>query len=297
MAGDWVTILCMSKYSAKQDAILRAGQKILARSFDLAEQNSATNQQFTPEQIHQLRVNTKKLRALVQLYRPYCGKNAIKSVEQKIKRVADAFSGARDAHVMYATLCALVEVYSAEELHNVQPLLQYYAGKHQNIHSAPPALDLHKALHTIAETWQKKIRPKRQPDFEQGLEHSYQKARKLAFDAESLDEDELYHQCRKWVKYYLYQVQLSPYKKTPIVKPYVTEIKALAELLGQFHDRCELERALNKLLNKKTSHIQELESAATLMLSWLVEQKRADKERCQHYFQQLFSQTHNPVSH
>lgn len=283
----------MSKYSAKHDPILKAGEKLIGRAL-----KSLPNQQtLTPDQVHELRVCTKKVRALIQLYRPFSGKTSIKQVEQKIKRLADAYAGSRDAHVLHETLHEMAQTYSSGQDQDIVPLLQYYEQRNKKRQSAQPDIDPLQSLQTIQESWKKKIRPKHQPNFEQGMEYSYHKARKLAFDAESLDEDELYHQCRKWVKYYLYQMQMSVYKTKPDAKPHIKSVKALAELLGNFHDRCVLETALNKLLQKRHGSSESLESAALLMLSWLMEQKRTDKEQCHVYFEQLFSHSQVPILH
>lgn len=272
------------------DPIYQAAQKVVAR----AQKLLVKGQPLTADSIHELRVCTKKLRALLQLYRPFCSKTAIKAVEQKLKRLADAFAGTRDAQVQYETLCQLANLYCGDNQGDVLPVLEFFSVRKEKLKAAPD-IDVEEALDAVMKTWHKKLHPKGPPGFDEGLKFSYQKASKLAFDAECCDEDGSYHECRKWVKFYLYQAQLCQYKKHEAVKLYLQSVKQLAELLGLFHDRCELENALNVLLEKKAHNSLQLESAALLMLSWLMEQKRADKENFHSYFEQLFSYSDNPI--
>lgn len=281
----------MSKDKTKHDPILKVGEKVIANTLRRLQQG----QPPSPEQVHELRVCTKKVRALLQLYRPFCGKTSIKNVEQKVKKLADGYSGFRDAQVLEETLVRLTQLYGQDQQQDVQLLLTYFAERNQKVQSKPPSLDPVKTLKNIEDTWKSKIRPKGKASFDVGMEYSYQKARKLAFAAESTDQDDTYHECRKWVKYYLYQLQMSPYKKLPDSKTHIGLIKQLAELLGLFHDRCELEFALNDLLQSKSNEAKALHTAALLMLSYLVEQKRADKEQCLGFFEMLFSFSCNPI--
>ena len=282
----------MNKDSKRQDPVYKTAKKLVDRNLAVMDGPAA----LTPEQVHEVRVCTKKLRALIQMYRPHCGKNAIKAVEKKTKRIADQYSGARDAQVMHQTLVQLAEMYCAEQGEDVAPLLAHYADANAKIQQVSPhsEFDLQQAFSKLMDSWQKQIRPKANTDFALGLEFSYQQARKLAFEAETLDQDECYHHCRKWVKYYLYQINLFVNKNDPIDE-LVDSLKALAELLGLFHDRCVLEASLNGLLQSQPSPNLALESACLLMLSWLVEQKRLDKANCQNFFEQLFSHSNSPV--
>lgn len=279
----------MKKDKRKHDPIFKAGQKAIAKT----QKQLSEHAPLTPEQVHEVRICTKKVRALLQLYRPFCGKTAIKAVEQKVKKLADGLAGSRDAHVLQQTLSQLAKAYGSDQ--DIQPLMEYFAQLNEKAQRTAPTVHPAKSLKNIEEAWKNKIRPKREPDFDEGMEFSYQKARKLAFDAESSDQDETYHECRKWAKYYLYQLQMSHYKKQADTKAHIALVKQLAELLGQFHDRCVLESALNDLLQGKAKRAQALETAALLMLSYLAEQKRLDKERCHRFFESLFSYSCNPI--
>ena len=83
-------------------------------------------------------------------------------------------------------------------------------------------------------------------------------------------------------------------KPRPRDKALIKQLKALGELLGEFHDRCVLEQSLNRILDKPLED-EALEQAVLLMLTWLIEQKRLDKKRCQVWFEGVFLRPHNSV--
>lgn len=249
---------------------------------------------LSPALVHKLRVCTKRLRALLQLYRPVAGKGAIRAVEQPIKELADSWSGQRDAVVLYETLCHLAEHYHQSNEQDLQPLLQWYEARLTGGGAAVVPMDPVAALQGIKLLWKEKLKGRKVPDFESGVEFAYHRARKLAYEAEAEDDDEVYHRCRKWAKYYLYQLQMLVPEPRPRDKALIKQLKRLGERLGEFHDRCVLEASLNQLLAGKPGE-DALEQAALLMLTWLVEQKRQDKQACQGLFESVFARPHNPV--
>ena len=268
--------------------------KLLKKIRVEASASAAESYTLSPAQVHSLRVCTKRLRALLQLYRPVASKTAVKTVDQAIKALARSYSGQRDAVVQYETLCHLVDLYQQSHGSDMQPLLDYFETRlHQEVDAATP-MKPEAAFESILQTWQEKLRGKEQPDFNSGLEYAYRKARKLAYEAEASDDDEVYHQCRKWTKYYLYQLQMLVDKPRPRDKALIKQLKALGELLGEFHDRCVLEQSLNRILDNPLED-EALEQAVLLMLTWLIEQKRLDKKRCQSWFEGVFSRPHNSV--
>ncbi|MCP5014596.1 MAG: CHAD domain-containing protein [Ketobacter sp.] len=257
-----------------------------------ASPDAAVLTSLPPHLVHRLRVCTKRLRALLQLYRPVASKATIKAVERPIKALADSWSGQRDAVAQYETLCHLVEVFQQSNDQDMQPLMRCFEVRLQQVAVKAEPLEPIAALERIQQLWKDSLKGKKAPDYESGVEFAYRKARKLAYEAESSDDDEVYHWCRKWTKYYLYQLQMIVAEPRPRDKALIKQLKQLGELLGGFHDRCVLEQALNGLLAKKQD--EALEQAALLMLSWLMEQKRVDKSQCQGLFESVFARPHNP---
>jgi len=242
----------MSKSSKASDPVFKVAKKrvkklLKAVARERSEASAAeTAPALSPKLVHKLRVTSKRLRALLQLYRPVASKKAVKTVEQAVKALAKSYSGQRDALVQYQTLGQLVEEYRAGEDRDLQPLLCYFA-EHLEAHQRDTRTPMAPtpALEEILDLWQQQLPGKQAPDCQEGMEFTYSRARKLAFEAESRDDDELYHQCRKWTKYYLYQAQMLVKKPRPKDKALIDDLKQLGVLLGDFHDRCVLEQNLN----------------------------------------------------
>ena len=278
-------------FKLAQQRVSKLLKKIQAEAPDAS---AAVPHTLSPVLVHSLRVCTKRLRALLQLYRPVAGKTAIRAVDQSIKALANSYSGQRDAVVQYETLCHLVEQYQQSHGCDMQPLLDHFSACLLEENEVATPMEPNAGFQDILARWQSKLKGKKQPDFESGLEYAYRKARKLAYEAEASDDDEVYHQCRKWAKYYLYQLQMLLDKPRPRDKALIRQLKALGELLGVFHDRCVLEQSLNRILTKPVRD-EALEQATLLMLTWLIEQKRLDKKQCQEWFEGVFSRPHNGV--
>ncbi len=281
----------MAKPLPKSDPIFKSAKKRIAKVL----QPIADGEPLTEEQIHEVRVCTKKLRALLQLYRPVCSKSVLRAVDHSIRNLARSFSSARDAYIQFCMLERMTQAFNEDNQNNMQPLLDHYRLHVDQEEMIPTALEVRDGFDDLLQIWREKIKLKSTPDFADGLDYTYKHARKLAYDAESSDDDELYHECRKWVKYYLYQLQMLVKDKRPKDKDFVRSLDTLGACLGDFHDRCVLERSLNRLLDDEGQRNLELESAGLLMVTWLMEQKRQDKETCQQLFEKLFSRTHNPV--
>lgn len=281
----------MDKPLPKSDPVFKCAKKRVSKMLDELDGSEV----LTDDQVHDVRVCTKKLRALLQLYRPACRKAGLKTVDHAIRDLARTLSSARDAHVQHAMLERMVQAFGQEYQGNLHLLLEHYGVDDASDVSMPQTREVREGFEHLLVTWRGQLHLKGKPDIGQGLEFAYKHARKLAYEAESSDDDELYHECRKWVKYFHYQLQLVVKDMRPRDKSYLKGLQKLGECLGEFHDRCVLERSLNQLLSKEAQENAELESAGLLMLSWLVEQKRCDKEVCQKLFEKLFTRTHNPV--
>lgn len=290
----------MSKSGAGADPVFKLAKarvKKLFKQFEAeagATASGSSSPVLSPVLIHQLRVCSKRLRALLQLYRPQLDKSKIRPLENAIKELADAYSGQRDALVQYDTLLHMLEQYRQSEDTDVQPLVHYLEARLQQQTEQPPAMDPQLALTDILQLWQDKLSRRKVPSFAEGMEFAYHKARKLAYQAEASDDEEVYHQCRKWSKYYLYQLQMLVEAPRPRDKAHIKQLKSLGELLGAFHDRCVLTTYLNELLAQHSAD-EALEQAALLVLSWLMEQKRADKTQCHALFEGVFARPQSPV--
>ncbi len=288
--------------SGSGDPVYEAAKKLLKD----AKAQLPESASLDGEWVHELRVCTKKLRALLQLYRPVASKAALKALDHEIARLAKQFSGPRDGKVMNH----LLESFGAAnprvdcaQLQSLSTHLMVTAGliaENSESKVVVNTADIIESLREIRAQWKTQLRmTQSKGNFSKGLaaglDYTYSKARKLAYEAEASDVDQHYHECRKWVKYLAYQIKLLVPLKRSRDKAYLKQLEALGSALGEFHDRCLLERHVNQLFAEKSGLSESLEATGLLVLTWAVEQKRTDKQRCQQLFETLFMRPASPV--
>jgi len=276
----------MKKTAAKPDPIFKAARKQVRKALKALPPGAPPS----AEDIHAIRVCSKKLRALLQLYRPGCAKADIKQVEQRLKQLAASYAGLRDAHVQEKTLARLITRLPPQQQAEMQPLFAYFAAATSATANQVTPEDPHQGFAEILADWQTRLQLKHRKDPIKGLDYTYRRARSLALEAHEGGEDETYHQCRKWSKYYLYQAQLLCDRKA--AKTSIELLKQLGEQLGLFQDHCVLEDSLQS----EAAQVPELGNSVAQVLVVLEEQKQADKEQARQLFEQLYQQPHVPLS-
>lgn len=194
---------------------------------------------------------------------------------------------------------------------DIEDLRSYFNRAREQVISQHSYSDTESRLKQILEYWDVTLATGSSPECQQGIDFTYRKARELADSALSTGDDGAHHQCRKWVKYYLFQLQmLLPEKITKKKgtkkqgtknKKYLKKLTRLGHRLGVLHDRCVLEQTLNDLLSSVKSETDtqtnpDLERSISLTLNWLAEQKQQDKAYCHTLFNKVFKQSENPVT-
>lgn len=251
------------------------------------------------ELVHDLRVCTKSLRALLRLYRPYCAKDCMKSVDIPIKKLADSYADQRDAHVQYELLLDVVNEPGLEGEIDTQALLRCYTNSRKPVIKQQVTMAVREDFLQILESWQENLASVAVTDIVPGVDLSYQKARDHAQAAVLSDKDETYHACRRWVKYYYYQLRLLLPKSRRKQNEFIKEIAVLGDVLGKLHDRGVLQRNLSALLPDVKQDVSGDTNMAEIILGVLTrleEQKRQDKIQCHQIFESLFAFDKNPVS-
>lgn len=275
----------MEKLAGKSDPIFKSARKQVRKALKPVLPGDTPGD----EDIHAIRVCSKKLRALLQLYRPGNAKADIKQVEQLLKQLASSYAGLRDAHVQEKTLNRLVSQLPDEDQAEMQPLFDHFTAANQQAGEQVQPIDPHSGFAEILDQWQKLLKLKHRSAPAKGLDFTYRKARKLALEAHDSGEDDTYHQCRKWTKYYLYQTQLLCDRKA--TKSTIGLLKQLGELLGLFQDHCVLEESL---LHGPAQQ-PELTAASQLALQAIEQQKARDKELARQLFEQLYQHPDVPL--
>lgn len=193
--------------------------------------------------VHQLRVCCKRLRALLQLYRPYSGRQRLRRLDQQLRLTAKSLAGRRDLHVQQQLISQL-----ARELERpLSPALnsQLLLSPANHSLSADNNERLIAAFASVLNDWPHCDSGVRD-DWAAGLIRTRKRARALARRACNSDQDALFHRCRKWTKYYLYQLEQLHDSRLPAS----SEMQALARLgeqLGQLQDLCNLAAQLQTL--------------------------------------------------
>lgn len=292
----------MTKEATSPDPLFQLASKRVKQLRKAIATEACESAVMSAKLVHDLRVCTKQLRALLQLYRPNCSKVAIKEVEQQVKTLADSCAFQRDAHVQYALLGQANQHFNSQQQNDMQPLREHFLMLSQRPIAHTGTVDVSQSCKHILQAWRLNLACNTTPDLTSGLNMTYRKSRKLAHAAQVTDDDDVYHQCRKWLKYYLYQLQMLSAAKGSKDKGYIKQLVKLADKLGQLHDRCVMEQTLGKLcvdagnLAKQKIPVRAMQPAISLMLSWLAEQKRKDKDLSLVLFTKVFSHSCPPVS-
>jgi CHAD domain-containing protein len=253
------------------------------------------------ELIHELRVCIKKLRALLQLYRPISKRVDIQSLDQCVKEIAHNYSNQRDAVVQYDLLCQIIKQIGSHKKQLMQPLHDYFLTLIQENKEQSISANVDVKFDYVLKVWKEKLNPDITLKLNQGLDLSYRKSLKLAHRAVKSDHIETYHQCRKWVKYYLYQLKLLASNQSEKKANFLKKLEDLGGLLGEFHDYNVLEQHLNSLLDKEQrsranpANTPNMKVAIKLVLACLSKQKTLTKTQSQALFSKVFVHKHSPM--
>jgi CHAD domain-containing protein len=275
----------MKKSQYKSDRILRLAKKQVKGLIRLIKLPEA-ELNLSDYQIHELRVSIKKIRALIQLYRPTTSKEYISHMDRSVKKIADSYANQRDNTVQTELLSKLLQDDPDQQQQNLQACLTSSLTSSTN--SESPQSDVMQALLQC-----KKWLSDNALDTDNGLSYSYNKTRKLAKKAIKTGDDEIYHQCRKWLKYHLYQLQLIDCSPKKSLKQKQKKLAKLGSLLGEFHDYCVLENNLNILLKPDDPLTPKL--VITETLTTLNQYKQRYKNKCRSLLQQFFSDSNLPA--
>ncbi|WP_129141325.1 CHAD domain-containing protein [Modicisalibacter coralii] len=189
------------------------------------------------DDVHELRLTCKRLRAARQLQRVERPKAAIKAREATPRAIAKTLEGPREARVRHAMLGWALPRLSPELRPVVARLratlvasLDATAGADRGVLDAEFARE--------ADNW--RAEPLRGRQVKAGYRRSRRKARRLAATCAESRDPALCHRWRKWVKYLTYQQALREGVKGKSPKLDPRRLKRLAKRLGRQHDLVNL---------------------------------------------------------
>lgn len=285
--------------------------QIAINLIDEAVNSERTSPPLDPASVHDLRVLSKKLRALLYLYLPYLDKALIKRRDKQLKQLADSYALSRDSDVLQETLAQLLKHNRKSKQHDELSILRDYFAELAVTAEPDSHADPRQQLSAIAQDWPRLRQAKSSPDLSEGIDSTYRKARKLSQRASQTTIDDDYHRCRKWLKYYLYQLELAGLSLNKDDQKHHRQLRKLGTRLGLLHDLCVLEKQLQALCEtdekdetvetvetvETKKNRQPLNNAITIALDWLGTQKNADKAACEKLFVKVFGNRHSPVIH
>ncbi len=193
------------------------------------------------DDIHQVRVQCKRLRALLRLVKPVADVEAVKRETVRLRDIGRSLSGFRDAFVAGETLKRVFEDTSPGRMSDAARLLGVKHRPAKNLHDLDVALkEAAKSLRRTVKGWQTlpfstrgwwAIAP--------GLEDSYRRARKdyhRCLDKGASHLGDCFHNWRKRVKDLGYQLEILENISLGDIHRARKEIRRLGTLLGEDHD-------------------------------------------------------------
>ena len=219
-------------------------QRALAR-IECAGKNRA-------EDLHQVRVAIKRLRALLRLVRPVISEAFCDRENRRLKDMADRLAFFRDTTVSRQTLATLARSVAANRNEGAFNLVLT-----QFVEQGPDPSGFRvrreRALRHVAKSlaeskrsFENMLVPRE--DWEAlgpGLQKVYGRARNRLLRALTYQTPETFHDWRKQVKYLYYQLQMLGSISHKRLEPMLRWLRKLEDRLGEDHDLAVLERLLS----------------------------------------------------
>jgi CHAD domain-containing protein len=215
-----------------------------------------------PDEIHEFRVTTKRLRAYWILAAPAVGRAPAKAHRTELRDAARGLAVHRDEFVMAELLATLVERVGRKRGREVVLIADELFGVGED--SAVESYDLDvsefgRALRVDADCWaaslDKEAVATKEALVREGFERTYEKARELGKAAIVLETPASYHRWRRWVKYAYYQYAWFRSEYPDVKAGRERRLKRLGGILGRLHDAhhllCELDERSLRTSNPK----------------------------------------------
>ena len=206
------------------------------------------------EDLHQVRVTVKRLRALLRLVRPVTANGYFRRENRRLKRIADRLARSRDTTVSRRTLAKLAaNLPDQRDQKAFSRVLRRWVAhgpapgrftQEREAAMAEAADELREADHSFqsilfpAENWEA---------IEPGLRKTYRWARHQMLQAIRRDTEAAFHEWRKHVKYLYYQLQTVQPVWPGRLGAMGKQLKTLEDNLGKNHDLAVLEKTLMEL--------------------------------------------------
>jgi len=229
-----------------RDGLARISGELIERALARIESAGADRS----EDLHQVRVTLKRLRALLRLVRPVVSERFCDRENRRLKGMADRLAFFRDTSVSGQTLATLAKsgadrsesafdrVLARFAEHAPEPS-RFRASRERVLkHAAKCLAEAKQSFENMlipAEDWQA-LGP--------GLQQVYGRARNRMLRALTYQSPEAFHEWRKQVKYLYYQLRMLESISPRRLEMRVGRLRKLEDRLGKDHDLAVLEKLL-----------------------------------------------------
>ena len=232
-----------------RDGLVRVASELIGRAVSRIEFGGKNR----AEDLHQVRLTVKRLRASLRMVRPVIGKAFFGRENRRLKKVADHLSLLRDAVVSRRTLLKLAGNHSIKQDRKAVALVlariaeqgpasgqfreRCETALHQVVGSLVEAADNFQNMLILAEEWEA---------IGLGLHNAYREARDRMSRAARSDQEEEFHDWRKEMKYLYYELQMVQPAWPERLGTMLRRLKKLEEKLGKVHDFAGLRNMLEE---------------------------------------------------
>jgi CHAD domain-containing protein len=193
------------------------------------------------EDIHQVRVQCKRLRALMRLFKPVADKDAMAQENARLRDASRALSDFRDAFVAGETLKRVFDDTAARRVQDAAVMLGVTHGglkRMRNLDTSfrSAAKDLREMVTTLRRL---ELKARGWEAVAPGLERSYRKAQVSFHKCRKQRTEHLaecFHDWRKRVKDLAYQLEFLENLEPTVVRFWRKEFRKLGTMLGEDHD-------------------------------------------------------------
>jgi len=193
------------------------------------------------EDIHQVRVQCKRMRAILRLLKPAADTEALARENTRLRDAARRLSSYRDAYVAGETLKRIFEDAAPARMGDAARLLGVKRRPHKDMGDLDSALkEAAKSLRRSADAFRELVFSRRGwASIEPGLEDSYRRARKeyhRCLDRGHGHLGDCFHAWRKRVKDLAYQLEILENLPEGVIRKSRKDVRRLGALLGEDHD-------------------------------------------------------------
>lgn len=253
----------------------RGSNRIIRHALAVHEQRApliVKRRQLTPDEVHDLRVSVKELRALWQVLHQFLPAGQADDASRSIAGAAKLLAGARDLHIQRRMLDKLQALAREEAQASFRRARELLLSQYQNVtEEALMTAEMVLRLTQDRTRWQQlELSCGRKKLIRIGYGRLYRKARKYWLKANESGHAEDWHRLRCWAKYLALAIPVIGESRDAgnAVKSY----SRLAEKLGELHDLDVLVASLRALAGYEEGSATEVitlaEQRAASLRSW-----------------------------